>query len=192
MSATLINIDDPNIQFPEFIVLDASIVLELRPRPSRHKYHNSAVNFFRRLQPLAINGQVMPLLPLLALEECYFKICQAIILNFIANNKIQDKWHKYYKQNPQIIQNSIQDLQTFYNILRTFPIVIVEPEDLAVLPIGTKPRLADKMKDFINEYLILPKDATILGNAERLGIDTVVTLDSDWIRADGFTVITVV
>jgi predicted nucleic acid-binding protein len=192
MAAILIDINDPNIQLPEFIVLDASVVLELRVSPNRQRHHNSAINFFRRLRPLASSGQVMPLLPLLALEECYFKICQYKILEFLANNNIQTPWHRYYKQNPQIIQNTVQNLQVFYNILRSFPIVVIEPEDLAVLPIDTEPRLSERMKDFIQNFLILPKDATILSNAERLGIDTVVTLDSDWSRADGFKVITVI
>ena len=61
---------------------------------------------------------------------------------------------------------------------------------MAIYPIDTEARLADRMKDLIFQYLILPKDATILSEAERLGIDTVVTLDNDWTRADGFSVIT--
>ncbi|MGH2523976.1 MAG: hypothetical protein ACRDH2_15830, partial [Anaerolineales bacterium] len=53
---------------------------------------------------------------------------------------------------------------------------------------GQKPLLSTRMGELINQFAILPKDATILSEAERLGIYTVATLDSDWSRAEGFTV----
>jgi predicted nucleic acid-binding protein len=40
----------------------------------------------------------------------------------------------------------------------------------------------------MDRFSVLPKDASILSEAERLGVYTAATLDSDWTRADGFTV----
>ena len=188
MPARILNISDPYIHFPDFIVLDASVVLELRRYQSQpHPNHDQAVNFFRRVSPLAAQGQVMLLLPLLAFEECLFKICVNEIRTLIPNNA---RWQDQYKAHPELILTSRQLLLDFYSILKGFPIVIVEPEDIAVLPIDTVRRLADRLPDMILNFQVLPKDATILSVAERLGVDTVVTLDSDWKRADGFTVIT--
>jgi predicted nucleic acid-binding protein len=193
MPATLIDISDPNLEFPDFLVLDASLVLELALSPeNHHHYHAAAINFLRRLQPLARQEQVMPLLPLLAFEECYFKICRLEIESYLSNIKNNQFWHTYYKQNPQILERARTTISNFYQILQAFPIVIVEPEDLAVMPIDTEQRLADRMGEMIFDFLVLPKDATILSNAIRLGVDTVVTLDKDWARADGFNVVTIV
>jgi len=97
-------------------------------------------------------------------------------------------WHDYYKAHPSSLRSAVPRLRQFFQALQAFPIV-VEPEDLAVQPKGRVPLLADRLTDLIDQYSILPKDATILSDAERLGIFTVATLDSDWKRASGFTVI---
>lgn len=189
MPARILDISNPNIHFPDFIVLDASIILELTPSPSySHNHHTLAVNLFNRLRPLAQQGQVMLLLPLLAFEECLFKLCEKEIR---AQTPQQVSWHEFYKNNPQVILGSRQIIDSFCTILRGFPIDIVEPEDLSILPIGTAPKLQDRMVEMLFNFQVLPKDATILSTAERLGVDTVISLDRDWQRADGFTVITV-
>ena len=193
MTANVIDINDPNLQLPEFIVLDASIVLWLRPNhPQNHPNSNIAIQFFNRLQHLVNQGRVKPILPLLAFEECLFKICQLEIKAHIQNIGLNIDWKRYYKQNPQALLRTQSAVDNFCQILQAFPIIVTEPEDLAINPIDTEARLADRMKDLIYQFLILPKDATILSEAERLGIDTVVTLDNDWTRADGFSVITIV
>lgn len=185
MPARVVDINDPDLQFPELIVLDASIVLWLRP-DSQQSHNNfiTAISFFNRLQPLANQGRVKPILPLLAFEECLFKICQFEINAHIQNIGLSNYWVRYYKQNPQVLLRTQSAVDNFCQILQAFPIIVTEPEDLAISPIDTEARLADRMKDLIYQFLILPKDATILGEAERLGIDTVVTLDNDWTRAD--------
>jgi predicted nucleic acid-binding protein len=189
MPTRILDIGDSNIQIPDFVILDASIVLELRPNISQsNPTQTLALNFLNRLQSLAMQGQVMPLLPLLAFEECLFKICKNEI---VSRTPSKSTWEQYYKANPQIILNCGQTLNSFYGILKGFPIVIVEPEDLAVPPINTLRRLADRILEMVLLFKVLPKDATILSAAERLGVDTVVSLDSDWKRADGFTVITI-
>ncbi len=187
MPATLLDISNPNILLPEFIVLDASIVLELMPDPAHlHPNHVFAVNFLNRLRQAARQGEVKPILPLLAFEECYFKLCWRILDVMSKSQKLP--WKVYYKQNPSAIRNIYPTLMQFYQALAAFPIEITEPEDIAIYPKGREPSLATRMGDFINSFAVLPKDATILSEAERLGIRTVATLDSDWSRADDFTV----
>jgi len=188
MPSILLDISNPNLNIPELLVLDASLILELTPNPVRpHPHHTLAVNFLNRLQAAAQQGQVMTLLPRLAFEECYFKIC----LRFLVPDakRVGMHWHDYYKKNPTAIRAATSTLTLFYQLLQAFPIEVIEPEDLAVTPKGREPPLADRLGDLINQFAVLPKDATILGEAERLGIYTVATLDSDWTRADGFTVI---
>ena len=188
MPPILRDIRDPNVPLPEFIVLDTSLILELHPvSSSANSNHTLAVNFLNRLRSEARQARVKPFLPLLAFEECYFKICQ-LILTAYGKNAGNMKWHDYYKQYPLTVRSVYPVLMQLYQTLLSFPIEITEPEDLAIRPKGREPLLSARIGDLINQFAVLPKDATILADAERLGIYTVATLDRDWSRADGFTV----
>lgn len=189
MAAKLFDLSDPTLPIPEFLILDASILLELAPDPNRppHKNHVAAVEFLRRLQNEALAERVVVVLPLLAFEECYFKISQRILRALAPNSR---DWHEYYKQNPNSSQQVVPHLLQFFNTLRRFPIHISEPEDIAASTLTKVTPLAVRMGELINAFRILPKDATILSEAERWQIRDVATLDGDWARADGFNVYT--
>lgn len=47
-----------------------------------------------------------------------------------------------------------------------------------------------RMRHFITAYYLLPQDALILAEAERLGVSAVATLDSDWRRVAEFDIYT--
>lgn len=187
MVANIINMGDAEIDFPDFLVLDASVLLELKPR-SNHPRHRILVEFMDRLRPLARQQRTLPLLPLLAFEECCFKICKTLFDN--EAKKGSSPWHILYKQNPEFIQECRPKINDLFELIEAFPIMIIEPEDISVIPKGTAPHMADRMIDMIFQFNVLPKDATIIGVAERLDIKTLVTLDTDWHRANGFDVIT--
>lgn len=185
MPATLFDIGDQNLEFPDLIVLDASLVLELFT--SSHPHHQLAKDFLNRLQKSAREERVLPLLPRLALEECYFKICKDFLTNRAKLSGQQ--WHHYYKDNPKSLAAIKPILNNLYQILQAFPIHVVEPEDLSMFPVGSSQTLSERMAELIIQFNILPKDATIISEAGRLGVYSLATLDSDWKRADGFTVI---
>lgn len=46
------------------------------------------------------------------------------------------------------------------------------------------------MRYFITAYYLLPQDALILAEAERLGVTAVATLDGDWRRVAEFDIYT--
>ncbi len=188
MPAKLLDINDPSIPFPEFLVLDASVVLELTPDPRKsHPHHTLAVNFLNRLRLAAQQELVKPILPLLAFEECYFKLCKRVLTEYGRLAGIHN-WEAYYKSNPVVIRSIHPLLAKLYTDLLAFPIEISEPEDLAMYPKGREPLLSARLGELVNRFAVLPKDATIFCEAERLGIYTAATLDSDWSRADGFTI----
>lgn len=193
MPANVHDINDASFALPEFVLLDASIILELSPDPAHsHPKHTAAVNFLSRLQVEAINGNVLPVLPIEALEECYFKIAKRIIFKQWKLAGRKGSWDNYYKSHPNIILDARKIIINLCQTLQSIPVFIPEPEELAVDPIGTEPLIADRMMDMMFNYCLLPKDALILTSAERMGINTVATLDFDWTRADGFTVLTII
>jgi predicted nucleic acid-binding protein len=166
-----------------FIIIDTSLLLELVPSMPTHPHHEIAVSFLNRLRSAALRGDVIPIIPYLVLEEFYFKICWV----YLRSAAGQDPWKQYYKQNPQCISATIHPvLIEQYHQLQAFPMIILEPEDLSANP--GPPTIADCMTDYIRQFNILPKDATILSEARRVGIFHVATLDRDFERADGFTV----
>jgi predicted nucleic acid-binding protein len=128
-------------------------------------------------------GNTICLAPTLVLEECYFKIIQGYIERLASAS-----WHQYYKHNPQVIQQCLPAITAFHQAVQALPVTVVTPEDLALGQPGHT--LEERMRHFISACNLLPKDAYILAVAERLGVNNVATLDSDWQRAVQFTVYT--
>ncbi|MFW6042527.1 MAG: hypothetical protein ACOC9C_02470 [Chloroflexota bacterium] len=184
MAATLHDMADPRIPLPDFLVLDASVILRLHPHLT-HRYQTVAQNFLTRAQRSARRNEVLLLLPYLALEECYFNICKFVLQDICGQGNY---WHEYYKNNPHQLSQAYPQLAHLRQILRSFPMKILEPDDL-VASSPAPVRLSTRMLEFVRDFQVLPKDAAILAEAERVGAHTVATLDADWSRADGFDVI---
>jgi len=186
MPAVVRDIRDASLQLPQFIIVDASLLLELVPNSPPHRNHIIAIEFLNRIRNAAQRGEVIPLISYLGLEEFFFKICQIYLDEKGKSHKL--KWHEYYKKNPSFISATIYPvLIKHYQMLKAFPLFILEPVDLT-----TKSKmipLAECMIDFIGRFNILPKDATILSEAKRIGVFCIATLDGDFLRADGFTIL---
>jgi len=178
----VVNLADPNAPLPDYLVVDASLLLVLRSR-SQHPHQAHAIAFLQRVGQECLAGNTVRLAPTLVLEECYFKIVQAYI-----EGLAHTLWHRYYKLNPQVIQQCLPAITAFHQAVEALPVTIITPEDLALKqPSYT---LEERMRHFISACNLLPKDAYILAVAERLGVRDVATLDSDWQRATQFTVYT--
>ena len=63
-----------------------------------------------------------------------------------------------------------------------------QPGDLDTIHLSQT--LVERMRYFITTYNLLPQDALILAEAERLGVSAVATLDSDWRRVTEFDIYT--
>ena len=186
MPAVLRDIGNPNVPLPEFLVVDTSLLLQLRPgsRPSRLQL--AATDFLKRLAGEAVKGNILILVPLLVLEECYFKIIQWRY-EAVSGAGFHN-WHDLgYKQNPGLLRTIFPDLQTFRTAVLNLPAAITGPDDLILPHIADLP-LEQQMLTNIRRFGVLPKDAYIIAEAERLGVTDLATADKDWDRADGFTV----
>lgn len=187
MSAQFRNIGDASIPLPEFIVLDASVILSTAPSiVTTSPRHEMARNFLsQRLLPAVRAGRVLAILPYIAYEECLFKVCEASIGTFA---RAGTPWHVFYKQSPSVIQQVLPALRALDTYLRAFPLFIPEPEDTSTLPRGSSPSLRERLLHFVEDFNVLPRDGSIIAEAERLGVNALATIDRDWLRATGFTV----
>lgn len=189
MPALWQDIYDTSLQLPSFLVFDASLILELSPDSYKaHPHHSVAVSFLKRVKSAIRARKVIALLPIPALAECYHVLCRRVIAPQ-ARASGTANWLDYYKKNPTVISKALPSINMFYKLLQAIPVEIPEPEALALSQPSTALLLADRVSDFMGRFSILAKDAMIIGEAERLGVFTLATLDGDWRRADGFTVI---
>ena len=188
MPAKFQDIYDASVKLPDFIVVDASLFLELAPsNPKSNFHHGAASSFLARAQSSALNGSLVVILPLVALAECYHNICRWIIEPVAKASK--SGWVQYAKKNPHIMAGAVPFLRSFTLLLQMFPVQIPEPDMSALKSGHSMPLLSDTLLENMDRFELMSKDALIIAEAERLGVFTLATLDADWKRADGFTVI---
>jgi hypothetical protein len=105
-----------------------------------------------------------------------------------AENRLPN-WLVAYKHHPELLALGFADLASFDGILASIPLTPVEPRDLD--PSHVSRPLEERLRHFITAYWLLPQDALILAEAERLGVRAVATLDSDWRRVAEFDIYTI-
>lgn len=97
-------------------------------------------------------------------------------------------WLVMYKRRPELLRAAFPEMVEFRRILDAIPLTPVQPEDLVTA--ATSVPLEERLHYFITTYSLLPQDALILAEAERLGVTAVATLDQDWRRVAEFDVCT--
>ena len=130
-------------------------------------------------------------LPLPVLQECYHIILANGLRHAwqMMNPAARPlNWLKAYKDHPDLLEACLPELQRFRQLLAAIPLTPVRPEDLTAST-GDEP-LEERMHHFVSAYHLLPQDALILSEAERLRVPAVVTLDQDWYRVPTFDIYT--
>lgn len=176
--------------FPSQLVLDSSLLLALR-RDDDHPQAQITRNFIGWLgREILARRAVAWLLPAV-LQECYHIILSRSIRRAweaMPSTVRPPNWLAAYKQQPELLAAGFPDLNSFDEILAAIPVTPVQPGDLDT-PYGLQ-ALDERMRHFITTYYLLPQDALILAEAERLGVRAVATLDSDWRRVTEFDIYT--
>lgn len=187
----LYDFTDPAIPLPSQIVVDSSLLLAIRSGDD-NPYRLAVRSFVGRLRERIAAYQMVVWLPMPVLQECYHVILANSLRRTWAAMDPLDRppsWLVMYKRQPEWLRVAFPELVEFRRILAAIPLTPVQPEDLAA-PGGRIP-LEDRLHYFITAYLLLPQDALILAEAERLGVTAVATLDRDWWRVAEFDVYTV-
>lgn len=183
MSAVIRRMSDPAIQLPEVIVVDSSILLSPIIPLNDLRWINTS-NFLQRLHNEALLANILILVPLKVMEECYHKIIQ---LYYESNGYKGDWLRAGYKRNPTLIQGVVPQLAQFRQNVINLPAAITGPDDLIVTKGFVQP-IESTLLDNIGKFNLLSADAEIIAESERLGVTDLATMDNDWSRADGFTV----
>lgn len=176
----LYDLADPATPLPGQVVLDSSLLLALRKgddNPNAWAAHQ----FIRRLGQQIAQYQTVAWLLIPVLQECYHVILSRSLRrsweSMAPENRLPN-WLAAYKRQPELIAAGFDNLTSFGDILAAIPLTPAQPNDLLVTP--NTQSLEDRMRHFITAYYLLPQDALILAEAERLGVTAIATLDSDW------------
>ena len=186
----LYDLADPAVPLPTQMVVDTSFLLALRPGDD-NPHAEAARRFVRRMGEQITSYNLVAWLPLPVLQECY----HVILANGLRHTwQAMDgttrpsNWLKMYKDRPELLKTCLPEIERFRQLLVAIPLTLVRPEDL-VASTGVDP-LEDRFHHFISAYHLLPHDALILSEAERLRVLAVVTLDQDWRRVATFEIYT--
>ena len=138
------------------------------------------------------------------MEECYFFLIRwgfqrdkklANRRSAIAHRKgmaqADVKWHDLYKDTPSAIRRYMPDVHQFHQFISALPVHIVQSDDLGVRQ-GRPSTIEEQLRVFVDSAYLLPKDAWIVAEAERLGVYDIATMDRDFLRLDSsFTIYTI-
>jgi len=170
--------------------VDTSLLLALRPGDD-NPHAAAARTFIQRLGEQIAAYTLVAWLPMPVLQECYHVILAnglRRIWEAMEPSSRPPNWVKVYKDRPVLLEACLPDLIRFRKLLAAIPLTPVRPEDLAALTLAGA--LEDRMGYFIATYHLLPQDALILAEAERLSVPAVATLDRDWWRVAAFDIYT--
>ena len=188
-SAAVINLKDPSNRLPEWLFVDTCVLLgALAPRHTGLRRSAEAEGLLRLIRSAALQGTAYAITSVHVVEECFFKIIQAhLVRETMRQQRPSRQWHRLYKEQPSLINACTPSLRAFYHKLVSIPISVLDPSDLAKSS-PSCPELTVKMVDWIDDARLLPADALLLSEAERIGIHNIATIDTDFTRAQGFTI----
>lgn len=186
----LFDLAEPDAPLPIQIVFDSSFLLALRPADDNPQ---AAVvqAFARRLRPYIAAIELVAWLVIPVLQECYHIILTGSLRHAwqaLDPTTRPANWLALYKRHPAMLKTGLVEIERFDTLLATYPITLAQPHDLVHGPPTSA--LDERLRHFITTYHLLPQDALILAEAERLGVSAVATLDSDWRRVAEFDIYT--
>ncbi len=175
---------------PSQLVLDSSLLLALRKGDGNPRAE-VARHFIGWLGQQIVDRQTAAWLLPSVLQECYHVILSRGIRRAweaMPPATRPSNWLAAYKHQPELLAAGFANLKSFDEILAAIPITPAQPRDFDTVPVAQT--LEERMRHFITAHYLLPQDALILAEAERLGVTAVVTLDSDWRRVTEFDIYT--
>lgn len=181
---------DPTVPAPKQLVLDSSFLLALRPTDDNPRA--AVVQAFARQLRLHIAAiDLVAWLVMPVLQECYHVILAGSLRRAwqgLDPSTRPANWLALYKRDPDTLKPGLLEVEHFDALLATFPVTLAQSQDLVSGPAaGT---LDERLRYYLARYRLLPQDALILAEAERLGVTAVVTLDGDWRRVAEFDIYT--
>lgn len=190
MSGSLRNLSLPSVTLPDEVVVDTNLLATrflagfLPPANSQHVHRTTWL--FRQLQTGAAVGYVTEttvaeLMHLLVRVKFESDIPRHITdLQSRIGPRKKYRWEQLYKIRPNLLRGYSSDLTLVMYQVVNLGLFVLQPSDLEDL---SGQVWEHKLLRLIKRYRLTVNDATILLDAQRAGIRSVVTLDKDLHRA---------
>lgn len=169
MSAQVLDFDAP---LPPLLYWDASFLVHATYPAGR--YHRACYAFLERLSSA---GDTLSYISMLALDETVF----ALIRLRVAEDYPERGFWDVYRENPAVIQPYLGELRALVDRLSVDPRIRLVGIERADMPTTL---------DYMDAHALLPRDAMHLAVMTRLGIDSLVTTDDDFLAVDGLRLFT--
>jgi predicted nucleic acid-binding protein len=200
MTGKVVDLNAPGVSLPARMVVDANLVAEYLVAPvvpldataPRSINARRADWFFTNLSAANGLGIVTPTVFAevvhVAIKTRYKQ--QRRRLGSTASTvygRSVSNWLDLYKLDPTILQAFLPELRHVQRLLTASGLLFIAPEDLG--PIGSGRTHDDELVHLVGAYGLDSGDASILLEAQRLGVRDIITLDADLRRAQAdFTI----
>jgi predicted nucleic acid-binding protein len=190
MTGRLVDLSEPGATLPDLIILDSNVIATLleptyQAQPRRELFHAAAL-----MQALQRSGRQAILTPTAygevihaAIKVMYVRVRvpQRAALAAHYGRPIGFSWLNLYKIDPTILQAQADVLEEWRERLLARNIVLLDPSELGPIPSGQ--RYDRELLDLVVRYGLDTSDATILLEAMRIGVHSLVSFDRDMQRA---------
>ncbi len=180
MAGSLFNLFDPSILLPRYFIIDTNVIVERllaavsasvrRPDPGQVR---KAANLFQRLQVEQKTGLVTPIV----YSELLHIAISLYIKQEMALQGQKGRWTDFYKANPTFSRVFQPHLTQLIAMIQTNGLAFVPPNRFRHLDASIQ--FDQHLIDLCCTYGLDTHDAGILFEAERLGVDSIVSMDGD-------------
>ena len=123
----------------------------------------------------------------LVLDEFYFYVVLSHYERELPKYPLLSDWHELYRDHPELLPNSLPQLDQFYSTVILLGILLTQPCDM---PRYVIPPLVISAKQIMVDFYMLPTDAFHIATAKALGIEAIVALDEHFHEVDGIVIYT--
>ena len=191
MSGRVIDLSTEDVSWPDPIIVDSNLVIanfqHFFPRQDHHRV-DRATTFFRRLLTNSQQGVLTPTAYSEVLHIAVKNVYEQLYRGNRATLRQQygaqiDGWQDLYKQDPTPLRELAHNLYELRKSLLAYNVVIIEPDDLGFSPGSNSEQPEDRLIERMIRYGLDSSDAMITLEASRLGIEAIVSMDRDMLRA---------
>ena len=195
VAGNLIDLSLPGVRIPSRLAFDSSVVIDwlaavTQPSPRLSPLLPAHLRAAQLIGRLGVE-QAVGLVPSTSLSEVFHVVVKtgyrAALPNHRADllarypNVRRHGWEHLFKARPDLIKRFAADLHRVRRLMTGSRLLFLQPEDLGDLPSGRT--LDDEMIRVMARYELDTSDAAILIEAQRAGVTSIVTADSDLRRA---------
>ena len=186
MAGRVVDLTSSGISISEPVIVDSNVVIAWQVAAFQGDQSLSALQAATFIQTLRTGDQQAVLTPT-AYSEVVHATIKAIFQRSRADYRLAltvrygrrggFSWRDLYKLDPTILQQQASALEEFRQRLLAANLALLDQSDLGPVPSGQ--RYDRELLDRIVRYGLDTSDATILMEAMRIGIQSIVSLDRD-------------